>query len=112
MTPLPKMIEHGEPGGVSCTPRQSVTGGEIGVQPPPQAPVEALGAIDVGHRNDDDLEFRVDRPGARDLGCLFVAHCVLLMCKAWTSSSRHATPRHARMRTSGRLLKTKTSGQF
>ena len=40
-----------------------VTGGEIGVQPPPQALVEALGAIDVGHRNDDDLELRREVPG-------------------------------------------------
>jgi hypothetical protein len=31
--PLPKMVEHGEPGGVICTPR-NVAGGEIGVQPP------------------------------------------------------------------------------
>ena len=64
MTPLPKMMEHGEPGGVSCTARQSSPVGEIGVQPPPQALVEALGAIDVGHRNDDDLELQY-RPSPR-----------------------------------------------
>ena len=50
-----------------------VTDGEIGVQPPPQALVEALGAIDVGHRNDDDLELQIDRRGGRDLGCVFIA---------------------------------------
>src|SRR5690348_6585387 len=32
---------------------------EIGVEPPTHVSVEALGAIDVGHRNHDDLEFRV-----------------------------------------------------
>jgi hypothetical protein len=61
--PLPKWIEHGEPGGVNCTARQSVPDREIGVEPPPQALVEALGAIDVGHRNDDDLELQIDRRG-------------------------------------------------
>ena len=52
----------------------AVTVGEIGVQPPSHAQVEALGAIDVGHRNDDDLELHVDLPGARDPGCAFIAH--------------------------------------
>ena len=67
-------MEHGEPGGVSCTTRQSSPAGEIGVQPPPQALVEALGAIDVGHRNDDDLELRVDHLDSRKLGRRFSAH--------------------------------------
>ena len=33
---------------------------EIGVEPPPQALVEALGAIDIGHRNSHDLELCID----------------------------------------------------
>ena len=38
---------------------------EVGVQPPPQPLVEALGAIDVGHGNDDDLELQIDLAGDR-----------------------------------------------
>ena len=44
-----------------------VAAGEIGVQPPTQALVEALGAIDVGHGNDDDLELQVGRCGGADV---------------------------------------------
>ncbi|MDT5283869.1 MAG: hypothetical protein QOJ20_5064 [Mycobacterium sp.] len=33
---VPKMIEQGDPGGVSCTTRQVITVHEIGVQPPAQ----------------------------------------------------------------------------
>src|SRR5215468_9504045 len=32
---------------------EAVIKGEIGVEPPPEAPVKALGAIDVGHRDHD-----------------------------------------------------------
>jgi hypothetical protein len=46
---------------------------EIGVLPPPQPSLETLGAIDVGHRNDNDLELQIDRGGARDLGRVFIA---------------------------------------
>ena len=60
---------------------EAVVEGEIGVQPPPQAPVEALGAIDVGHRNDDDLELQIDRRGSRDLGRVFIARlCAAAHC--------------------------------
>src|SRR5262249_41880854 len=50
------------------------TVGEIGVQPPPQALVEALGAVDVGHRKNDDLELRLDRRGARGPGLVLAAY--------------------------------------
>ena len=77
--PLPKWIEHGEPGGVSWTTRKSVTDGEIGVEPPPQALVEALGAIDVGHRDDDDLELQIDRRRVRDrVACSLLSVCCSL----------------------------------
>ena len=79
VTPLPKMMEHGEPGGVNCTTRQSSAAGEVGVQPPPQALVEALGAIDVGHRNDDDLELRFDHPIAREPVARSLLSCAVLM---------------------------------
>ncbi len=51
-----------------------LTGCEVGIHAPPQAPVEALGAIDVGHRQDDDLELHFDHPSARVPGCVFTAH--------------------------------------
>ena len=41
-----------------------VTGGDVGVEPPPQAPVELLRAVDVGYGDDDDLELHVGRPWA------------------------------------------------
>ena len=81
--PLPKWIEHGEPGGVNCTTRQSGAVGEIGVEPPPQALVEALGAIDVGHRNDDDLELQIDRRRRRDLVVSLLIVCVLMVTSVW-----------------------------
>src|SRR6266481_7176498 len=39
-----------------------VTLSEVGVEPPTQVAVKALGAIDVRDRDDDDLELHVDRP--------------------------------------------------
>ena len=39
---------------------------EVGIEPPAQAAVKALGAIDVRNRNDDDLELHIDRPSG---GC-------------------------------------------
>ena len=51
-----------------------VTDGEVGVEPPAQAAVEALGAIDVRNRDDDDLELHVDLPRCRGFDCSFAAH--------------------------------------
>src|SRR4029077_10102288 len=45
---------------------------EIGVEPPPQASVEALRTIDVGDRNDHDLELQVNSRGVRSLSCMVV----------------------------------------
>jgi hypothetical protein len=45
VTFLPKMTEHAEPGGVNWITRKSSL--EVGVEPPAQAAVKALGAIDV-----------------------------------------------------------------
>jgi hypothetical protein len=38
----------------------AIVGGVVGVEPPPQAAVEALGAVDVRNRDDQDLKFEVD----------------------------------------------------
>src|SRR5262245_22762060 len=47
---------------------EAVSESVVGVQPPSELFVEVLGAIDVGHGDDDDLEFLIDRR---------VAHCDL-----------------------------------
>ena len=73
VTFLPKMTEHPEPGGVNWITRKSSPRGEVGVKPPPEAAVKALGAIDVRNRDDDDLEFHVHPPRVRGLDCS-VAH--------------------------------------
>ena len=52
---------------------------EISVEPPSQTLVEALGAIDVGHRKNDDLELQIDRRRGGVLGCAFIAIWALLM---------------------------------
>jgi len=74
VTPVPKWIEHGEPGGVKLYDPKLFTPGEVGVEPPTQVAVKALGAIDVRNRDDDGLELQVDRTGSRGLGCSFVTH--------------------------------------
>ena len=52
-----------------------VTGREVGIEPPAEAAVKSLGAIDVRNRDDDDLELHVGRPrtGAHcELFCFFL----------------------------------------
>src|SRR4026209_2212373 len=41
---------------------------EIGVEPPPQSKVEGLGAVNVGYRDRDGLEFQIDARGVRNAG--------------------------------------------
>ena len=53
--------------------------GEIAVHPPPQPLVEALGAIDVGHGKDDDLELLIDGRGRGVWVASSLLICVLLM---------------------------------
>jgi hypothetical protein len=48
--------------------------GEVGIQSPAQALIEALGTIDVGDRDDDHFEFRLDAADVRRFGCMFVDH--------------------------------------
>src|SRR5829696_9651999 len=47
-------------------PPDVVAGGEVGVQPPPEALIEALCPIDVGDGQRDHLELHVDGPDLRD----------------------------------------------
>ena len=90
------MTEHGEPGGVICTSRQSSPLREIGVQPPTQALVEALGAIDVGHWNDDDLELQIGRGGGADVGGVFMdCLSVLIVTSVFGGEWIRITPRVA-----------------
>src|SRR5262245_15607010 len=56
----------------------AVSARQVGVQPPAQALVKGLRATDVRNGQDDDLEFRVDHPGAGYCTCL----CVATLCAA------------------------------
>ena len=65
-----------------------VVRGEVGVEPPPETPVELLGALDIRDRDDDDLELHVDLPDAPVvLRVLGVA--VVLMVASWIVSGVH-----------------------
>ena len=44
---------------------EAVVEGEVGVEPPPEARIELLRAVEVRDRNDDRLELQVDLRGAR-----------------------------------------------
>ena len=73
--------------------------GEVGVQPPPQASVEALGAIDVGHRNDDHLELQVDRRGGGTWVVRSLLVCAVLMgdLRRWWQVARRVTMTASRL---------------
>ena len=58
--PVPKMIEHDDPGGVICTTTEVITGGDVGVFTAlERVGVERLRSVDIGDGNDDDFEFQV-----------------------------------------------------
>ena len=58
--PLPTVIEHAEPGGVSWTMRKLLVGRGVHVDGEPGLlRVEGLRAIDVGDRDDDELQLQV-----------------------------------------------------
>src|SRR5947207_14211926 len=68
---------------------KTVIKGEIGVEAPSQALVEALRTIDVGPGNDRDLELQLDAHGVRGLRGVFTdrfcaAHCHLLIVCEWS----------------------------
>jgi hypothetical protein len=50
-------------GGGELDHPEGVADGDVGVQPPAEALVEALGPVDVGDGQRHDLEFHVDGPG-------------------------------------------------
>src|SRR5580693_3951866 len=54
-----------------------VAGGEVSVEPPTQAVVKALSAIDVRNWDDDDLELHVDRPCRTHSGSPWLSYTVL-----------------------------------
>jgi hypothetical protein len=83
---VPSWIEAGDPGGRELHGARAVSPGEIGVDPPAQIGVEALGPVNVRNRKDGNLELHVDALRARTLDCRFavclnVAHFqILLSC--------------------------------
>ena len=77
VTPLPKWIEHGEPGGVNWTPRHASPTTKSASSRQPKLFVEALGAIDVRNRDDDDLELHVEPPRGCDLSFEPCVECAM-----------------------------------
>jgi hypothetical protein len=73
VTFLPKMTEHPGAGRRQLDHAEVVAGGEVGVEPPTQAAIETLGAVDVRNRDDDDLEPHVDCSCSRGLDRSFAA---------------------------------------
>ena len=59
--PVPNWIEHAGAGRRELDDPEAVVDGEVGVEPPPEAAVELLRAVDVRDGDDDDLELHVDR---------------------------------------------------
>ena len=53
------MIEHDEPGGVSCTTRKVLAADVVGILPPTELLVELLRHVDVGDRQHHHLESHV-----------------------------------------------------
>ena len=74
---VPNWTEHPEPGRRELDDPEAVVEREVGVEPPPEALVERLRAVDVRDRDDDDLELQVD---ASPLLAVAVAPSLL----AWT----------------------------
>jgi hypothetical protein len=56
---------------------ETIIEGEIGVEPPAQAVVELLGAINIRNRNDNDLELHIEGPHVRRFDCSH--HVISLM---------------------------------
>jgi hypothetical protein len=68
---VPNWIEQPEPGGVNWTTPEAVVEGEVGVEPPPEVPVERFHSVNIRDGDDGDLELHIDSRDAR-------AHCCLL----------------------------------
>ena len=62
VTPLPKITEAPEPGGVNWRMRKSSPSMNSASMPPAELAVEWLGAIDIRNRDDGDFELHVDGP--------------------------------------------------
>ncbi len=81
--PRPNVTEAPEPGGVNLDVAKAGQRGGVVVEPPAQPLVELLGPVDVGHRDDLDLELHVDLPDGRvaaRVRYLGGAHACLLRC--------------------------------
>ena len=78
---VPNWIEHPEPGGVNWTTRKPLSKAKSASSRHPRLAVEALRAIDVRHRNDDDLELQIDLAGEIGLGASS-PHCASARCSS------------------------------
>ena len=98
MKPVPNAIEQSECVGVNWTTPDAVAEVEVGVQPPSEALVEALGPIDVGDGDRYDLELHVDRPRCGRSGEAPVLASVVLMRTSldWVAASCRRPARPSR----------------
>ena len=73
-----------------------LTAVEVGVEPPPEPPVELLRAVDIRDGDDDDLELHVDFRDARVLASLLrisvCSICHVLSSLCFSSESRSVMP--------------------
>ena len=65
VSPWPNVTGAPEPGGSELDDAKAVQRRVVAVEPPAQTLVELLGSVDVGHRDDLDLEVHVDLRGGR-----------------------------------------------
>ena len=69
----PRWIEDGEPGRRELNGPGPIAPEEVGIEPPTQLFIEALGPIDIFNRDHGDLELHVDPSRSRGLGRGFIA---------------------------------------
>jgi hypothetical protein len=57
---MPNWTEQPEPGGRELYDPEAIIEREVGVQPPPEATIELLRAVDICDRDDDHLKLHID----------------------------------------------------
>src|SRR3954447_16110267 len=64
---------------------------EVGVEPPAEAPIELLRAVDIRYRDGDHLELQVNLPDPRLGGCVLTSDCACahtgLLARVWAQIS-------------------------
>jgi hypothetical protein len=68
VNPVPKWMSR-RAGGRELHDPERVALGDVGIEPPPQAAVKALGSLDVRNGDHDDFELHVEHARVRGLEC-------------------------------------------